>query len=154
MIRALCFMMLLLLLGCASKPDFYGPSPFPEWMQRALAHPNDNPAFHRFSLAYHGDAAGLHAYFADALRQANSSEIDVESGERLSFELETIVRHIGDRRSAAALAAEPSDVRSAVATFLHLSNTSAYPRTRKLLSDAPKIDFPVYRVYRGEPPKA
>ena len=144
----------VVLAGCAGKPSFYGPSPFPEWMQRALAHPNDAPAFHRFYLAYHGDSSGLHAYFVETLQQAKRSEINVEAGEALSFELQTIVRHVGDRRFAAALAAEPPETRSAVASFLPLPSLSAFPETLQLVKSAPKIDFPLYRAYRGESPKA
>lgn len=117
-------------------------------MQNALAHPNDNPAFHRFYLAYRGNVNGLNGYFSEALRQAQSSEIDAEAGEALSFELETIIRHIGDRRFFEALSTESPETRSAVATFMSVSNLTAYPRTKELLLKAPKIDFPLYRTYR------
>ena len=123
-------------------------------MRHALAKPNDNPAFHRFYLAYQGDQVGLHEYFSEALRQANSSVINCEAGEGLSFELETIVRRIGDCKFAKALSAESPETRSAVASFLDLPGLSAYPRTSVILKQAPNIDYPLYRAYRGDKPNA
>ncbi len=119
-------------------------------MQGALAHPDSNPAYHRFSLAYHGQPEGLHAYFAEALRQAESPEINVEAGEDLSWELQTVNVRIGDARFASALAAEPDRMRSAVACCLGGVATPAYPQTARLLASAPKIDFPMLRTYKGD----
>ena len=147
--RAFSAILALALAGCASPQVFRGPPEFQTWMQSALAHPDSNPAYHRFSLAYHGQSEGLHAYFVEALRQAESPEINVEAGEGLSFELQTVILHIGDARFSSALAAEPERVRSAVACCFGEVATPAYPQTSRLLASAPKIDFPMLRTYRG-----
>jgi hypothetical protein len=151
--RLLIGIFAVLVAGCVAQPQFSGPPEFQSWMRRALAAPNDNAAYQRFSSAYHGDAAALHTYFAEALRRAKSSEIDAEGGEALSFQLKTIIRHLGDRPFASALRGEPLETRSAVATFLPLPGLSDYPETLRLLKSAPKIDFPLYRAYRGDTPK-
>jgi hypothetical protein len=148
--RSVSAVLMLLLSACASTPTFCGPSPFPEWMQRALAHPNDNPAFHRFYLAFHGKPEGLHAYFSEALRQANSPEIDVEAGEGLSWEFQTIIRHIGDAHFSAALKAESIQVQSAIASCFPDVASAEFPRTLHLVANAPKVDFPMLQTYRGE----
>jgi hypothetical protein len=119
-------------------------------MQNALAHPSSNPAYHRFALAYHGQHEALHAYFAEALQQAESPEIDVEAGEGISWELHTILLHLADARFASALATETDPTRSAVANVLSDINTQAYPQTSHLLSSTPKIDFPMLKTYRGD----
>lgn len=84
-----------------------------------------------------------------ALAQAESSEINVEAGESLSFELPTILLHVGDSRFAAALAREPERVQSAVACFLTVASAD-HPLTKKLIDDAPNIDFPMLKTYRGD----
>jgi hypothetical protein len=138
---------LLALSGCTTQNTFLGPPDFQTWMRRALADPNSNEAFKRFSLAYKGESAALHAYFTMTLVQAESSENNVEAGEALSFELPTILLHVGDSRFASALAHEPERVQSAVACFLVVS--SDHPQTKKLIDSAPKIDFPMLKTYRG-----
>ena len=150
--RTLLAGLLLSLGGCASTPQqtFVGPPDFQEWMHRALAQPDSNPAFHRFALAYRGEAEGLHAYFAEALRQAESAEINVEAGEGLSWELRAIIQHIGDAPFAAALASEPERARSALASCFAGVASPAYPQTKRLLDDAPKIDFPMLKTFRGD----
>jgi hypothetical protein len=118
-------------------------------MRQALADPNPNQDANRFALAYKGESSALHAYFTKALMLAESSEIDVEAGEALSFELPTILLHIGDSRFAAALARETERGQSAVACFLHVV-AADYPQTKKLIDASPKIDFPMLRTYRGD----
>ena len=148
--RASFIILVFVLAGCTTPQEFRGTPEFQTWMQSALAHPDSNPAFHRFASAYHGQPEGLHAYFIEALRQAESPEIDVEAGEGLGWELQTVILHIGDARFASALAAEPERVRSAVACCFGEVATPAYPQTSRLLSSAPKIDFPMLQTYRGD----
>ena len=148
-LRTLFLIAALSLSGCAARQEFVGPPEFQTWMQHALAQPDKNPAYHRFALAYRGDPEGLHAYFAEALKQAESQETDVEAGEALSFELQTIIRHIGDARFAAALAREPERVRSAVALCFGGIAPRDYPKTRRLLDETPKIDFPMLKTSLG-----
>ena len=123
-------------------------------MRQALAHPNKDAGNHRFYLAYHGDPAGLRAYFQFALLQAKSSQPNLFAGEALSNELETLVRHLGDQRFATALSAEPPEVQSAVGIFLYQPGLKKFPKTLQLLEAAPKIDFPMLRAYRGANPAA
>jgi hypothetical protein len=150
--RLLVTILSFALVGCAQRSNLYGPADFQRRMTHALARPNANPAFHGFYLAYRGDAAGLRAYFAEALRQAESPDVNVEAGEGLAFEFESIVRHVGDQRFAEHLSAETPEVRSAVGCFLYQPGLAGYPKTLQLLQSAPKVDFPMLRTYRGEPP--
>jgi hypothetical protein len=139
--HTLSLIFLLLLSGCAAKsvssPEFYGPPPFSDWMQHALANPNANPHYHRFHLAWHGERAGLHAYFVKALELKNASTSNCEHEEALRFELTTIIDHVGDAVFANALALETRKVRKAVAFHMHLPTLSAFPMTLKLLAGPP-----------------
>lgn len=149
-IRAYLTILAFVLAGCATPQEFRGPPDFQTWMQNALAHPDDNSAYHRFSSAYRGRPEGLHAYFIEALRQAESPEIDVEAGEGLSWELQTVILRIGDTRFASALAAEPDLVRSAVVCCFSEVGGAAYPQTAQLLAGARKIGFPMLKTSRGD----
>lgn len=148
--RAFYATLVFMLAGCATSQEFRGPPELQTWMRSALAHPDRSPAYRRFSLAYRGESEGLHAYFDEALRQAESPEINVEAGESLSWELQTVVQRIGDARFAAALAAEPERIRSAVACCSGEVATPAYPQTARLLSGAPKVEFPMLQTIRGD----
>lgn len=149
--RTLLIAVTLLFASCVSQQKFVGPPEFQAWMRRALAHPNANPSFNRFALAYHGKSEGLHAYYIEALRQAESPEINVEAGEAIGWELETIIRRIGDDVFSSALACEPERVRSAVASAFSAGGALlTCPKTRRLLDEAPKIDFPMTKTYRGD----
>ena len=148
--RAFFVILVLALTGCSSPQGILGAPEFQAWMRNALAHPDSNPVFHRFASAYHGQPEGLHACFAEALRQAESPEIDVEAGESLSWQLQAVIHRIGDTRFASVLAAEPTRVRSAVACCFGEIAAPAYPQTSRLLSVAPKIDFPMLQTYRGD----
>jgi len=148
-VYAVLAVFLLLQASCSSfsqQQSFLGPPEFQAWMGRALNEPDSNPAFHRFALAYRGSSEGLHAYFSEALRQAESPEINVEASEALSWELRTILHRIGDARFAAALAGESERVRSALASCFRGIASPAYPRTNQLLQDTPKLDFPMLKV--------
>ena len=107
----------------------------------------------RFRAAYKGDAAALRQYFQEALRLAQSNAIQVEAGESLAYELKSIIDKIGDKPFAAALKMESPQTRSAVATISVSATAFAdYPETAALLKSAPKIDFPLLRVSRGDYP--
>ena len=136
------------LAGCFTQQELIGPPESQAWMRQALNDPNSNEPSKRFSLAYHGDPTALHTYFMTALKHAESPEINVEAGEALSFELPTILYHVGDSRFAAVLAREPTRIQSAVACFLEVSPN--HPMTKKLIDTAPEIDFPILKTYRGD----
>jgi len=138
-----------LLASCAVlAPDLYGRKEFKHWMRQALLHPKRDAGNYRFYLAYNGNALGLHAYFLFAQEQANNSEVNLMGDEALAYELETLVRHLGDKPFADALSHEPPEIQSAVACFLYQPGLSRYPQTLHLLQSAPKIDFPMLRAYR------
>jgi hypothetical protein len=148
--RMLVVVSCCLLGGCSVLyPDLYGRPEFKRWMQKALMNPKKDGGTYRFSLAYHGNPAGLRAYFQVALLLANSSEVNLLSGESLAYEMETLVRHLGDQRFSQALSAEPPEVQSAVACFLYQPGLTRYPKTVHLLQSAPKVDFPMLRAYRA-----
>lgn len=149
-VRAVLTILALSLASCTTQKTFLGPPEFQLWMQRALAQPGNNPAYRRFAMAYRGKPEGLHAYFVEALRQAESPEINVEAGEGLSWELQTIIQRIGDARFAASLVSEPPRVRSAVASCFGEVASPAYPQTKWLLDATPKINFPMLKTYRGD----
>jgi len=141
MLRTLLHLLFMLWLsGCAlkphtSKPDFCGPPPYSDWMQHALAYPDENARFLRFALAYHGDPATLHAYFSTALKLKQAKICNCEHEEAHGFELMTIIHHVGDTCFSNALVLETPRVRSAVAYWMHLPCLSAYPMTLKLLAE-------------------
>jgi len=141
----------LLFVGCVTEHQkFIGTPEYQDWMHKALAHPSDNPSYQRFYSAYHGKTSGLHGYFVEALKQAESPEIDAEGGEALSFELETIIQHIGDAQFSEALSAENPRVISAVAMCFSDVASPAYPQTLELLTKASRIDFPLVKTERGD----
>ena len=67
-----------------------------------------------------------------------------------------VVRHvlaaIGDRRFAAALGKQRPEIRAAVASFCGFiaSERKQYPRTAKILREAPRIDWPIDQAYRND----
>ena len=146
------------LLGCAhvdlsSQPPFHpsiGIPEFQEWCAEALRQPDAAPAYHQFSLAYHGDRTALRAYFAEALKQCESPEIDAAGGEFLTWQLDTLLRRFGDQKFAAILATEPPRTQSAAGHFISGPTIPGYPRTDALLGAAPNIDFPLDRTERGD----
>jgi hypothetical protein len=139
-------------VGCKSSTELSGPEGFQEWEQNALAHPGKNPAAVRFRAAYHGDPAALRQYFAEALRLAQSNAIQVEAGQSLAYELKSIIDKIGDQKFAGVLRGETPETRSAVAISVSQAAFGDYPETIALLKSAPKVDFPLLRVSRGDYP--
>jgi len=135
--------------GCSSS-KFYGPSEVQDWMRVALANPAKSPAHERFSRAFKGDRNALNEYFEQALALAESREINVEAGEALSWDLQTILAKIGDTRFSRVLSEKGARVQSAVRlAFGRLSDEKKYPKTFAILSKAPQIDFPLIQAYDG-----
>ena len=147
-VRVLLSLSIFAITGCASRSVFYGPPESQAWFRHALSRPTEHPSYKQFSDAYRGDAVALRAYFAEALRLCQSSEIYVEPGETLSWTLQTILHRIGDTRFASVLASEPPRTQAAVGDFLPRQVLVSYPTTRNLLTRAPKIDFPLNKAYR------
>ena len=56
----------------------------------------------------------------------------------------------GDARFARALERQRPEIRSAVRDFLYIRSPGKFPRTRKLLREAPEIDWPMARAYRND----
>ena len=143
----------LTFLGCAHfQPPIrpvVGIPEFQQWCLRALRQPNAAPAFHQFSAAYHRDPQALRAYFAEARQQCESSLIDAAGGEWLNWTLETLLYRFGDQEFAAVLSRESPRTQSAVGSFVQKHSLLRNPKTQKILHDAPKIDFPLYKTYRN-----
>ena len=147
-VRVLISLLFIVIAGCTGTQVFYGPPQSQAWFRHALSRPTEHTSYKQFSDAYRGDAVALRAYFAEALRLCESSEIYVEPGESLSWTLQTILHRIGDSRFAFVLASEPPRTQAAVGDFLPHQVLAAYPTTSKLLANAPKIDFPLNKAYR------
>ncbi len=116
---------------------------FQQWSLHALQHPSDNQESREFSLAYYGDQRALRAYFREAVRRCDTPLIDPAGGEWLWWTLETLLAKWGDQQFAAALSHESPRIQSAVADSIDSGFLPLYPKTQKLIQNAPKIDFPL-----------
>lgn len=74
--------------------------------------------------------------------------IDGEGSMALCYTLDTLLAHSGDKRFAASLSHETPRVQSAVARFIGSHFLPSYPKTQKVIHDAPKIDFPLNKAYQ------
>jgi hypothetical protein len=145
-----CLAAVALLQSCSSTRPYADQIPeLQSWYRRALAQPNAAPAFCQFHDAWHGDRAALRAYFSDAWRLMHAGYINAEDGQALSATLLVLVRQMGDDAYSAALALESPEVRSAVAASTNIHSFTPYPKSHRLLATAPKIDFPLLKLYRN-----
>ena len=103
----------------------------------------------QLAAACHGDHAAIRAYFAQALRFCESSEIYADPSEELSLKLRAVLSRVGDSGFAAVVSRESARMRSAVAHFISPRSIPEFPRTQALLAAAPKIDFPLDKAYRS-----
>jgi hypothetical protein len=103
----------------------------------------------QLAAAYRGDRAAIRAYFAQALRFCESSEIYAAPSEELSLKFRAVLSRIGDSPFAAAVSGTSPRIRSAVAHFISPRSIPEFPRTQTLLAAAPKIDFPLDKAYRS-----
>jgi hypothetical protein len=75
---------------------------------------------------------------------------DLESMDKIFGE---VLLAVGDRRFSRALSAQRAEVRSAARSFLGTDShpyLKKFPRTAKLLAEAPKIDWPLNKAYRED----
>jgi hypothetical protein len=146
--RNLCLAVLFAgaMTGCSSS-EFYGPTEVQNWMKVALANPAKSPAHERFFRAFKGDRKALNEYFDQALAEAESRVIN--AGEGITWDLQTIIAKIGDTRFSSVLAERDARVQSAVRLAIGGVDEKKYPKTFAILSNAPKIDFPLIQAYDG-----
>jgi len=78
----------------------------------------------------------------------NTAYIDADKDEALAVTLLVLARRLGDDFFASALALESPAVRSAVAASANKPALKPFPKTYELISTAPKIDFPLLKLYR------
>lgn len=151
MFRALLGGVLLTYLAACQSPEpFYGVDAYVNWMKRALADPSTSAQAKLFSEAYRGNPAAINGYFDSALAMAMETEVRVEPSEALSFELQTILNKVGDRRFSELLRQRTPEVQSAVKFGMGgVSDKVKYPLTDEIFQNAPKIEFPVMRMING-----
>jgi len=141
------------LSGCSTNNAPFNPKigdpAYTDWVHHALNNPNESPAYRKFFDAYHGDRAALIAYFQDALEMCETPLINAEGGEGLSYDLQTLLIHLGDKRFSDTLKSCPARTQSATGDFLSRDILQRYPKTKFILKQAPDIDFPLDRAYRS-----
>ena len=143
----------VLVAGCADTRPPTSPAvgipEFQRWSQRALSQPAANEDYARFSRAYHGGSAALRKYFAQAYQLAMNPLMDPANEEWLIWTLETMLYRFGDHPFATIIRTEPPRVQSAVSRFLpDYIRWSSYPETKRVLDNAPAIDFPQDKTRR------
>ena len=126
-----------------------GDPAYTDWVHNALNHPEENSVYRQFFDAYHGDRAALIVYFQDALKMCETPLINAEGGEGLSYDLQTLLSHLGDKRFSTTLKLCPARTQSATGHFLSRDFLKNYQKTKLILDLAPHIDFPLDQAYRS-----
>ena len=101
-------------------------------------------------LAKRGAPDALRTLFLCAYVRVNQPFLGGEGDETMNIIFQHVLAANGDARFARALARQRPEIRSAVGDFLWIPPTAKYPRTRKLLSEAPEIDWPMAKAYRND----
>ena len=100
-------------------------------------------------LAKRGAPDALRTLFLAAYVRLNQPFLGGEGDETMHLIFQRVIAATGDKRFARALAAQRPEIRSAVSSFLD-THPGKFPRTAKLLREAPKIDWPVDQAYRND----
>ena len=111
---------------------------FDPWRACSLAEP----------LAARGAPDALRTMFLSAYVRCSWPFNGPEGDEAMRASFERVLHKLGDKRFSAALAQQRPEVRSAVGEFMYIRDPKKAPRTRKLLRDAPNIDWPMVRAAR------
>ena len=146
-----------LLMSCATpkeaerseQPDrgaSIGDPAFRDTVRNAFLNPNESEFSRRYVDAWSGNSAAIRYFFADALKQCQSSEIDAEAGMALTYTLQSLLSRLGDGRFESELKKENVITRAAVKFFL--GDVSQYSKVQSLLNRTPAHDFPLLRAYR------
>jgi hypothetical protein len=103
-------------------------------------------------LAKQGAPDALRTIFLAVYVRVNQPFVGGEGDMTMVMIVQQVLAAIGDRRFSAALAKQRPEVRGAVASFCGFtqSQLKPFPRTGKLLRDAPRIDWPIDQAYRND----
>ena len=103
------------------------------------------------NLAKQGAPDALRTLFLCAYVRVNQPFLGGEGEETQSLIFQRVLVANGDRRFARALSKQRSEIRSAVRSFLSIQpSLGRFPRTAKLLREAPVIDWPMDQAYRND----
>jgi hypothetical protein len=102
-------------------------------------------------LAKHGAPDALRTCFLAAYVRLSQPFLGGEDLEAIHRVFQEVLPAVGDERFSSALEKQRPEIRSAVAHFLSgFSKIRDFPRTRKLLREAPQIDWPLDQAYRND----
>jgi hypothetical protein len=101
-------------------------------------------------LAKAGAPDALRTLFLAAYVRVNQLFLGGEDLETMSKIFMEVLTAVGDDRFASALSLQRAEIRSATRWFLSDSDPKNFPKTSKLLHDAPKIDWPLSKAYRDD----
>ena len=95
-----------------------------------------------------GNPIALHTCFLAAYVRVSDPYLGGEDLDSMFRCMGELLKTLGDVRFADALALERPEVRSAVGYFFQTRQLLDTPKTRSLISKAPKIDFPLSQTNR------
>ena len=102
-------------------------------------------------LAKRGAPDALRTLFLCAYLRVNQPFLGGEGDETMSLIFQHVLASNGDRRFSRALDRQRPEIRSAVKSFLVIpSSLGKFPRTSKLLREAPEIDWPMDQAYHND----
>jgi hypothetical protein len=101
-------------------------------------------------LAKRGAPDALRTLFLCAYVRVNRPFLGGEGDETMNLIFQRVLAANGDARFARALARQRPEIRSAVREFLWIAPSGNFPRTKKLLQEAPEIDWPMDEAIRND----
>lgn len=101
-------------------------------------------------LAKRGAPDALRTLFLCAYVRVNRPFLGGEGDETMNLIFQRVLAANGDARFARALARQRPEIRSAVREFLWIAPSGNFPRTKKLLREAPEIDWPMDEAIRND----
>ncbi|MEY2507703.1 MAG: hypothetical protein QOH01_2032 [Verrucomicrobiota bacterium] len=102
-------------------------------------------------LAKRGAPDALRTCFLAAYVRLSQPFLGGEDLEAIHRVFQGVLPGVGDKKFSSALEKQRPEIRSAVAHFLSgFSKIRDFPRTRKLLREAPQIDWPLDQAYRND----
>jgi hypothetical protein len=108
---------------------------------------------HAKELAKRGAPDALRTLFLAAYVRVNQPFLGGEDLESMDLIFGEVLQAVGDRVFSHALKAQRPEVRSAAKWFLGTDShpyLKKFPRTAKLLSEAPKMEWPLDKAYRED----
>lgn len=105
-------------------------------------------------LAIKGDQDALRACFLSAYVRVNDPMLGGEDLEQMCMNFSTLLTSLGDAKFARALMSCRPEIRAATGWFLEDSAVFARsPLTRRAVSSAPSIDWPIAKALRATSPQ-